>query len=100
MAPRAATDSAWVSSRTRAATSCPCLSSSVSTCDPMNPVAPVSATFMLVNLLALVAEASRRRSEAEMSRRTPEEVVSGERSSELLHASAGYQLAQVDGIEP
>ena len=46
VAPRAATMSAWSSPRTSAVTSWLCSCSSVRSCDPMNPVAPVSATFM------------------------------------------------------
>src|SRR5579884_2356564 len=46
MAPLASTVSACSSLRTTAVTSWPLACSSVSTCDPMNPVAPVSATFM------------------------------------------------------
>jgi hypothetical protein len=54
VAPRAAMASAWVSSRTSATTSWPCSCSSVSTCDPMNPVAPVSATLVVDELMLVL----------------------------------------------
>src|SRR6266567_6005305 len=56
----AATLPAWASSRTRAVTSWPCSRSSVSMCDPMNPVAPVSVTFTVGRPPVLIDSAARR----------------------------------------
>src|SRR6266567_491872 len=55
----AATRSAWASSRTRAITSWPCSCSSVSMCDPMKPVEPVSVTFIIRHPPVLIDRAAR-----------------------------------------
>src|SRR6266567_7732 len=55
----AATRSAWASSRTSAVTSWPCSCSSVSMCDPMKPVEPVSVTFIIRHPPVLIVRAAR-----------------------------------------
>src|SRR5258708_10843077 len=51
--------SALASSGASGVASCPCSCSSVSMCDPTNPVAPVSATFMVGSLLSQCSEGMR-----------------------------------------